>query len=75
MGNVAAGRRGSVLSKESSFGEGKTSRQNTVTEEVPPQPLTDQQRADLTRTWKLLEEDIAKLVRDAPRRPASIYVL
>lgn len=61
MGNVAAGRRGSVLSKESSITDGKPSRQNTLAEDSPPEPLSETQKADLTRTWKLLEDDIAKV--------------
>lgn len=61
MGNVAAGRRGSVLSKESSITDGKPSRQNTLAEDSPPEPLSEAQKADLTRTWKLLEDDIAKV--------------
>lgn len=48
-----------------------SSRQNTFIEEEefppeppalpPPEPLTERQKELLTETWKLLEEDIAKV--------------
>jgi len=58
---------------DSSTRHGKwlSSRQNTLLEEEefppeppampPPEPLTPRQKELLTETWKLLEEDIAKV--------------
>uniref|UniRef100_A0A1B6EFS4 Globin domain-containing protein n=1 Tax=Clastoptera arizonana TaxID=38151 RepID=A0A1B6EFS4_9HEMI len=75
MGNTATGRRNSILAKqESSSSDGKVakpSRQNTLIEEettddasgaIPePSPLTEGQKQILNDTWKVLEEDIAKV--------------
>ncbi|KAF6211143.1 hypothetical protein GE061_014258 [Apolygus lucorum] len=63
MGNTVPGRRNSILSKEGSVSE--PSRQNTICDSDPispgpqPEPLTPEQMELLTRTWKMLEDDIA----------------
>ncbi|KAK9507362.1 hypothetical protein O3M35_007235 [Rhynocoris fuscipes] len=62
MGNTTAGRRNSVLSKESSLSEALTPAEEAAAAQGPmPPPLTDHQIELLTKTWKLLEEDIAKV--------------
>lgn len=73
MGNTGLSRRNSLFIKQDSTGTERrmtvSSRQNTLLEEevtvkksVPfPEPLTDRQKQLLVDTWKILEEDIAKV--------------